>query len=244
MNKIMNWKQIKAMNEWKAEINWNRILELLSIVFWAPVVLKFNYFLMFFFMIYFILFSYFSLSSLSLVTKLIRGWSIFAFSRAVTTVPRSGARADCLCAPFCWTGMGHMGRCCAASRFVTGIILAMGPLRFRRGWGHANRAGDSALESRVDERHYSNRSQLGTTGDRLPKGLLHRPGSHLANKDVGPDEQAIMRPDFAGRSPVSAGHETCRSFSAGEGCWLDHKRRAQQTTRNCSWIRKTRFQQR
>ena len=136
-----------------------------------------------------------------------------------------------------------MGRCCAASRLVTGIILAMGPLRFRHGRGHANRAGNSALGSRVDKRHYSNRSQFGTTRDRLPKGLLHRPGSHLTNKDVGPDEQAIMRADLARRSPPSARHETCRSFSAWEGSWLDHKRYAQRKTRNRTRICETGFQQ-
>ena len=59
--------------------------------------------------------------------------------------------------------------------------------------------GNSALGSRVDRGDYSDRSQSGTTNDRLPKGLLHRSGSDLANKDVGPDEQEIMRADFGGR---------------------------------------------
>ena len=74
--------------------------------------------------------------------------------------------------------------------------------------------GIPTLGSRVDKRHHSNRGQPGTTGDRLPKGLLYRPGSHFANKDVGPDEQAIMWADFVGRSSSSTRHETRRSFSA------------------------------
>jgi hypothetical protein len=98
----------------------------------------------------------------------------------------------------------------------------------------------------LTERDYSSRSQSGTTNDRLPKGLLHWPGSDFTNEDVRPDEQATMRTDFGGRYSASARYETCLSFSAGEGSWLDHERRVQRKNRkrNRPRIRETRLQQR
>src|SRR4029450_6481037 len=80
----------------------------------------------------------------------------------------------------------------------------------------------------------------------LSKGLLHRPGSDLANEDIWPDEQATMWADFGGQYPASARYETCPSFSAGEGSRLDYQRHAQRKNRerNRPWIRGTRLQQR
>ena len=84
------------------------------------------------------------------------------------------------------------------------------------GRGYADRAGYSSLGSRTDGGDYSDRSQSGTTNDRLRKRLLHRPGSDLADENVGPDKQTAMRFGFAGRCPVPTRNETCLSLRQRE----------------------------